>query len=488
MNIFKNETQLTNIRIGILALLAFVIIGALVVPVPVLAMKILVIGSLFLGVLTYAFEGVFHVEDLPFLFLLVGTFVLGKAFSIIGFKVGGFPLFATELALFFSVGMLAILRLKKAMGNWKEQLTPALAAGIVIYIAVGTLYVLVGFKTRGTLALRDIVFCHYAVLFFITIHALRTQERIKKFVALLIPAIVTIVLIGIVKNFTIHPSRYALNRFVRDTKAFNWAFIFGMVALLALTYFAYAKIKKVKLGKGFLIYTGLLFVVLTSVRAGWAGLFAAFLFLAIVLKKEMRVLLVIIPLLVATLFIYDKLYSKKDTLAVLTEEVTSIMPDQKYSVSKMNIKWRMDIWGQTLNYIKEKPLLGYGFGSFPSYLIWGRKAPKIKGPGTGSRIVPPHNHLLAVLYKMGILGLALFIFINLYIFLQGVKYLGKCKTEFNRRFLIAALAGLIYWHGIAFFFDVLESPPTSILLWIILGSIVSVVQVDKKNNEREMHE
>jgi O-antigen ligase len=110
-------------------------------------------------------------------------------------------------------------------------------------------------------------------------------------------------------------------------------------------------------------------------------------------------------------------------------------------------------------------------------------------------VIPPHNQLLAIFYKMGIVGLAFFIVINLWVFLVGVGYIKTCRDPFNRRFLIAVLAGFVYWHGMAFFFDVLESPPTGIFLWILLGCIMGIVHIDKngdprntRNTRKEMEE
>jgi exopolysaccharide biosynthesis WecB/TagA/CpsF family protein len=82
---------------------------------------------------------------------------------------------------------------------------------------------------------------------------------------------------------------------------------------------------------------------------------------------------------------------------------------------------------------------------------------------------------------MGFVGLILFIIINLWVFLLGVGYIKKCREPFNRRFLIFLIAGLLYWHGMAFFFDVLESPPTGIFLWILLGCIIGIIHADGSN-------
>lgn len=72
-------------------------------------------------------------------------------------------------------------------------------------------------------------------------------------------------------------------------------------------------------------------------------------------------------------------------------------------------------------------------------------------------------------------------FYNLKIFLYGFRYAKRCKSEFNKSFLIAYLGIFVCWHSTAFFFDAIESPTTNILLWIILGLILSVVYIDKKN-------
>ena len=71
---------------------------------------------------------------------------------------------------------------------------------------------------------------------------------------------------------------------------------------------------------------------------------------------------------------------------------------------------------------------------------------------------------------------------------MGVIYFNKCKSPFNRRLLAAGLGGLVYWHGTALFFDVLESPPTGIFLWILLGIIVSVVYVDASGSQEPIRE
>ncbi len=475
------------LRIICLVLLLLLSLVSLLAYIPLTPFKIAVVGLLLLGVATYYFEGLYRLEDLLFLFLLVGTFVFGKAFSLLGFTVAGIPVYATEILLFGSLG-LVFLGARKALANWKQSLPPGMIIVLLLYVAVGTVYLLVGLEARGAMAFRDVVFCHYALLIFVAINALDKREKFKSLLPMFIPGVVLLMVIGILRNFVPPIGGVAILRFTSATKAFNWALIYGMIALAVLTFytFTYSETltKKRKIIYGFLIYFGLLFVVLSHVRAGWAGLIMALVFLWIVLKKEIKVMLIIFPVLVASLFVIDRVFERMQTINKLSEEMESLMPDAERTYPKMNIIFRMRIWKQTLEKIKEKPVFGWGFGSFPRYIVWGKEAPQAKGLGPGSMVIPPHNHLLAIFYKMGILGLAFFIVINLWVFLVGVGYIKTCRDPFNRRFLIAVLAGFVYWHGMAFFFDVLESPPTGIFLWILLGCIMGIVHIDKNKGPR----
>jgi O-antigen ligase len=164
---------------------------------------------------------------------------------------------------------------------------------------------------------------------------------------------------------------------------------------------------------------------------------------------------------------------------VLKAEVKSMTRRNLPGMQAANIKWRLNIWRQTGEKIKENPFFGWGFGIQINYEVWKKELSWLKAMGASTGILPAHNHVLAITYKMGVVGLAFFLFINFRIFFYGLCYIKKCKSEFNQRFLISSLAGLTYWHGMAFFFDVLESPPTSIFLWILLGCILGIVHIDK---------
>lgn len=493
-----------------------------------------------LWVVTFYIEGVYQAADIPILFLILGTFTWGKAFSLLGIKVVNLPLYVTEIVLVVSLGLLFLERksLKKLGNEWRLPLPKGLAAAMAAYFLLGMLYLVIGVMVNGFPALRDIVFCLYLLFLFITLSLLGNPARIKKLMPMMMLAVIFLLFTSLIIFFT-YSSGSSFRAFIKEIKMTNLGLYCGLIVMFGLSFFTFVK-KKKRLLVGIFTYLGFLFVVMAEVRAAWAGMLVSLIllcilmgfyifkakkgvlllgifiylgFLAIVIVKVKpawaSILLSLILLIILSIFLKKKfeifsfilvfslilalvivsivlidyfgLGVQKDKLASLTEQVDSLTRRIKpVSMPAANIKWRLGIWKQTLDEIKEYPIFGWGYGTQIDYEIWKKQLSWLKAIGANTGILPPHNHLIAITYKMGLVGLALFLFINFRVFFYGLFYIKKCKSGFNRRFLIASLAGLVYWHGMAFFFDVLESPPTGIFLWILLGCILAVVYVDRR--------
>jgi O-antigen ligase len=267
----------------------------------------------------------------------------------------------------------------------------------------------------------------------------------------------------------------------------NLGLYHGLILIFGLSFFTSDRVAG-KAGKwllGLLLYLSFLFIIMAEVRAAWAGLLVALVLMGFLLKKEMKIFILIFLLMIPSFLIIDyfDLGVQKNKLDSLKEQVTTVAKRRVHTMPAANIKWRLSIWRQTIKEIREYPVFGWGYGTQIDYIVWKQRLSWLKAIGANTGVLPPHNHLLAITYKMGILGLLLFLFINFMVFFRGLFYIKKCKSDFNRRFLIASLAGLVYWHGMAFFFDVLESPPTGIFLWILLAVILAIVKTDKSAEE-----
>lgn len=166
----------------------------------------------------------------------------------------------------------------------------------------------------------------------------------------------------------------------------------------------------------------------------------------------------------------------------LLKDIKNIKEEESWG----NIYWRFSIWLQAIDFGMVSPLFGRGFGIQPEYLVWQYNLDFLKVPYkryVNTNLTPAHNHLVTIFYKMGILGLVLFLLINISVFCFAYDYLKRCRREFTKLVLTGALGAFVFWHAMALFFDIIDSPYASIFLWIFIGLIFAVIKYDSTGKE-----
>jgi len=151
--------------------------------------------------------------------------------------------------------------------------------------------------------------------------------------------------------------------------------------------------------------------------------------------------------------------------------------------------WRIELWTKCIDFaLARDPVFGVGFGRY-----LGKRNNSVQGNAfllhherVRGLVIPAHNYLVSVFYKMGIVGLSLFLILVMATLFRGMRYLAKKKDDLNRWLFMLALCGsYIIWNVSALFFDVINSPPTSIFLWISMGLIHAVADRSKNVSKRE---
>lgn len=462
------------------------------VPLPETLFILLILALLSLWVYHFYYEGFYSWADIPLALLVLGTFIFGRTFSVIGIQAGPLPLYITEVLIAFSLVLLFFKEksIARLWNQWHAPVPKDLMAAIAVYFLMGTLYIILGFKSNGTLALRDITICNYMILLVITLSLMDRVRLTHTLSRFFVPGMFVLFMYGLISFFVRVPGSSAFRQLIKSNKNTPLALSLGLFIIFGLAFYEYIIKKTAKPfhKKAMLIgiqVMAFILLVMSETRAAWVGLFVALLLVTLFLKKEMKVILLILVFLAASIWLiyYFDLTLKKDKLTHLKNEVTSMAKPRIENMAGANIKFRLGIWKETLVKIMEKPILGWGFGVQIDYLIWGKRLSEIAAKGGSTGILPAHNHVLAIWHKLGIVGLLLFLFINARIFFLGFFYVNKCTCEFKRRLLVSGLGSLLLWHGMAFFFDILESPPTGIFLWIILGLIVGTVYLDKQKQD-----
>ncbi len=409
--------------------------------------------------------------DLPFLVLLTGTFILGRQFTILKFQIGSIPVFVTEFMLAAFI-MLAFL--KGRIINVFKRIPTGLGFVLFIYCGLGILYLFIGIiSAKGMIVFRDIVFCIYPIFILITMLTVSNDKRLKYFISVMMVVAIMSTAYGVCKYFGLLP-----REIFSETKDFQPSLYYGFIVIFCVSF--YSLVKKRKFLTILLLFVSFTLIILFKVRTAWIATLLAILFLTIVLKRQtIRIFLRVLPVaLIGVLLILST--AKITTLQDLILEARGLLDWNAITAPAANVRWRLIVWKQMLQYGFEFPFIGHGFGVQPDFLI-GQEVVKWSRGAIGLPTHTPHNHILTIFFKMGFIGVFLFLYVNLRIFFYGFRYVKRCKSEFNKSFLIACLGSFVCWHTTAFFFDAIESPTTNIFLWIILGLILSVVYIDKKN-------
>jgi len=119
-----------------------------------------------------------------------------------------------------------------------------------------------------------------------------------------------------------------------------------------------------------------------------------------------------------------------------------------FSGQDTNIRQRIELWDNTFEVIKTRPLIGTGIGTFTEAYIkmYPEAAPK---EGEGSRVVRhAHNLYLQILSETGIIGLFFLMYLIIKGIISGIKNIFKDKNQLSVSIryssFLAIIAFLIY--------------------------------------------
>lgn len=148
-----------------------------------------------------------------------------------------------------------------------------------------------------------------------------------------------------------------------------------------------------------------------------------------------------------------------------TKEVQSTVSDQT------NVETRFKFWENSLEMVKEKPILGVGAGNwkiyFPKYNLDGLDNNVIQGI---THIQRPHNDYLWVLSEGGFLGLVFYLGIFVFTFLRIKKNIQEAKTVEEMAVDLAIIFGLIAYLS----FSMTDFPMERISLNALLVCLIAL--------------
>ena len=218
-------------------------------------------------------------------------------------------------------------------------------------------------------------------------------------------------------------------------------------------------------------------LVLTQSRGGWFGFLVAFFFFMIIfccLKKQKRA--VIMFSVFCFLLIVTGFYFNLHPLTIKESDPALVVRVKTLTQLSASGKLRLMWWKNSLDLIKQKPILGYGpetqvfnfvryyepeFGALEAINTYPDRA---------------HNDILDTLLISGILGLGAYLFLIGSAFYFGLRKITQLtKQLINQVTILALLAGLAgYLVSLQFSFHII---PTAIYFWGYLAIILKMTNL-----------
>ena len=322
---------------------------------------------------------------------------------------------------------------------------------------------------RQTSLWAMVTLINYVVVFYLTIHTIRTRTRFKQLIYLIIGMAILLSVLGLFKKFTINPFpwwdyedlKYPLD-FISSTYG-NHNHFAGYLEM-AIPIAIGLMMTGVK-GINLFLLICLLPVMLTAQtlslsRGGWASTMLGLCFMAVILLKRRY--------FKHKGFLITGIAGAVFTALILlgsTPVVERGMTIMQQEEENSSLHSRAIIWSGTIKMIGDYPLLGTGPGTFSAIFT------QYQPPGFLSRFIFAHNDYLHFVAEAGLLLIAVIIWMIIALYKKGFKKMEN-PSRLVRGITVGGLSGItaILVHSIS---DFNLHIPANALLFTVLAAIVA---------------
>jgi len=421
--------------------------------------------------------------------LLIITFLTPIAINIEFFDIGAAISIPTE-PLMAGILILFIVKLFYDIRLNKKFLFHPVTVAIILYLS--WLFITTLTSQIPVVSLKFLIAKLWFIIPFyvLGVELFKKEKNIRIFSwCYLIP------LIGVIIYTTINhyqwgfyeiPAHWVMKPFYNDHTAYGS--IIAMFIPICIGFILYKNYTKfTKYIVLLIIIILLLALILSYSRAAWISIIGAIVITIIILIRfKFRYILLISGIITVLVWslqqeILNKLEkNKQDSSANLIEHVQSI-----YNISSdaSNLE-RINRWNSAIRMFKEKPILGWGPGTYQFiYAPYQNSKDKtIISTNAGDR-GNAHSEYIGPLCEAGILGLLTFVAVVISVIYTGIKVFRTSENKYIRWLGLTFLIGLItyYIHGTLNNF--LDTDKASVPFWGFTAIIVALDLYHKNNKE-----
>ncbi len=203
-------------------------------------------------------------------------------------------------------------------------------------------------------------------------------------------------------------------------------------------------------------------LILTYTRGAW---------MAFILTVTVIGMLRYRKMLLATMLVFLMLYAFSPTIQERTNKI--IQPNPYGSVV-----WRLQLWQDSLEYVKEDFWTGYGAGTAKEIIL------KNRGESKGSP--HPHNDYLKIALEYGVLGLLTYLYLLIStVIILTKKYKQESRSVFKNVYLgVLALTAALFIMSIGD--NMIRNTALQWSLWSLIGGVLALSSPALANNDKKI--
>lgn len=444
-------------------------------------------GLAFPLILIVIYFYVFSYDKILFIILFTTPF----AFSLNDFQIGFGISIPTE-PLLAGLVLLFILRLFLNYGYDKSILKHPIS--LIIMASLFWMFITTISSEYPIVSLKYFFSRIWFVIpfYFMLIPLFKDTKNIKAFYWLYAIPLVGVIIYTTYRHsiwgFSEEAAHWVMSPFYNDHTAYGTALALFIPVFAEISF---RKIVNFKIRYAALTILAILFlaIVLSFSRAAWLSVCAAFgVFLLVKFKLKFKwVLLMFIVLIGVFISFQNELVfmlerNKQESSENMAEHVKSM---SNISSDASNLE-RINRWQSAIRLFKERPILGWGPGTYQFvYAPYQKAKEKTQISTNAGNMGSVHSEFLGPLTEMGILGLLFVILLLIYVFKIGLDFYKHCQNRELKMLSLVSVLGLVSYFTHGLLNNFLETDKLAIPVFGFIAIIVALDIYHKKNPDSE---
>ena len=424
--------------------------------------------------LLYIFFSLFKIENLIWLIVFLTPFSvsikeLGFFFEDIDFS------FPTEFLL-FPLLFILIIQLIFSIQSFKEIFNHKITYFLCLYLAwmflscITSTHPIVSFKLFLTRIWYIVPFYFFLIILF------KKKDNILYFIfTYTIPLCIVVIYTLIQQSgdfFDVKTANGAVHPFFNDHTSYGaiLAFFLPSIFILICNKNIFRKWNILLFILFLVLCTGLFF---SYTRAAWISfILASILGLVVKMKLKFRHLIPLSLFFISIAFLYqDILTSEKESSDSFLEHFQST---SNITTDASNME-RINRWNCAIKMFQEKPILGYGPGTYQfEYSAFQDPDDKTIISTKFADGGNAHSEYLSALSETGIIGLGTFLLLIGFVFYRAIKLYYNLFCSESKMYLLCSLIGLMSYFIHSFFNNFLDIDKASVVVWAFIAIIASI--------------